>query len=111
MFTLREIKQIERAVYSYLEWQLNVDPSMLHDFNIAFSKISSCPTHLKPSKTITGCRGHMPLSPILISSLLCACPSPHAMPPHAFHTFMSNCQPFWGCDTGVRAAICFLVNA
>ena len=32
MFTLREIKQMERAMCSYVEWQLNVDPSMLRDF-------------------------------------------------------------------------------
>ena len=32
MFTLWEIKQMERAMCSYMEWQLNVDPSMLHDF-------------------------------------------------------------------------------
>jgi hypothetical protein len=29
MFALREINQIEREMCSYLEWQLNVDPTML----------------------------------------------------------------------------------
>jgi len=39
---------MEQVVSSYLEWQLNVDPSTLRDFNIAFSKISPHQTHLKP---------------------------------------------------------------
>jgi hypothetical protein len=32
MLALREIKQMEREMCSYLEWQLNVDPSTLRDF-------------------------------------------------------------------------------
>lgn len=32
MFALREINQMEREMCSYLEWQLNVDPMELHDF-------------------------------------------------------------------------------
>ncbi|KAH9057073.1 hypothetical protein EDB83DRAFT_2316050 [Lactarius deliciosus] len=32
MFALREINQMEREMCSYLEWQLNVDPSTLRDF-------------------------------------------------------------------------------
>src|SRR5882762_5250992 len=28
---IREINQMEREMCSYLEWQLNVDPSILHD--------------------------------------------------------------------------------
>ena len=32
MFTLHEINQMERKMWSYLEWQLNVEPSILHDF-------------------------------------------------------------------------------
>jgi len=35
-------------VSSYLEWQLNVDPLTLRNFNIAFSKISPHRTCLKP---------------------------------------------------------------
>ena len=32
MFALHEINQMEREMWSYLEWQLNVKPSILHDF-------------------------------------------------------------------------------
>ncbi|KAI0057892.1 hypothetical protein BV25DRAFT_1830642 [Artomyces pyxidatus] len=32
MFALREINQMEREMCSYLEWQLNVDPATLRDF-------------------------------------------------------------------------------
>ena len=32
MFALWEINQMEREMCSYLEWQLNVNPSPLHDF-------------------------------------------------------------------------------
>jgi hypothetical protein len=32
MFALREINQMEREMCSYLEWQLNVDPSALKEF-------------------------------------------------------------------------------
>jgi hypothetical protein len=32
MFALREINQMEREMCSYLEWQLDVDPSTLRDF-------------------------------------------------------------------------------
>jgi hypothetical protein len=32
MFALREINQMECEMCSYLEWQLNIDPSTLHDF-------------------------------------------------------------------------------
>ncbi|KAH9959378.1 hypothetical protein BGW80DRAFT_1128615, partial [Lactifluus volemus] len=32
MFALREINQMEREMRSYLEWQLNVDPTTLRDF-------------------------------------------------------------------------------
>ena len=39
---------MEQAVSSYLEWQLNINPSTLRNFNIAFSKISLHRTCLKP---------------------------------------------------------------
>ena len=32
MFAPREINQLEREMRSYLEWQLNVDPTTLRDF-------------------------------------------------------------------------------
>ena|SRR5216684_5273468 len=32
MFVLWEINQMEQEMCSYLEWQLSVDPLMLHDF-------------------------------------------------------------------------------
>jgi hypothetical protein len=32
MFALREINQMEWDMCSYLEWQLNVNPTTLHDF-------------------------------------------------------------------------------
>ncbi|KAF8496733.1 hypothetical protein F5888DRAFT_361422 [Russula emetica] len=34
MFALREINQMEREMCSYLEWQLNVDPTTLREFQI-----------------------------------------------------------------------------
>src|SRR5260221_12417702 len=33
MFALQEINQMEQEMCLYLEWQLSVDPSMLHDFH------------------------------------------------------------------------------
>jgi hypothetical protein len=32
MFALQKIEQMEQEICSYLEWQLNVDPLMLHGF-------------------------------------------------------------------------------
>ena len=37
-------------------------------FNVVFSKISLCPTHLKPSKTTMGCCQHKPLFPTILTS-------------------------------------------
>ncbi|KAI0037291.1 hypothetical protein FA95DRAFT_1621732, partial [Auriscalpium vulgare] len=34
MFALREINQMEREMCSYLEWELNIDPTTLHNFEI-----------------------------------------------------------------------------
>lgn len=34
MFALREINQMEREMCSYLEWQLNVEPQQLRDFEL-----------------------------------------------------------------------------
>ena len=31
---LRELNQMDREMYSHLEWQLNVDPSTLRDFQV-----------------------------------------------------------------------------
>ena len=31
-FAFQEINQMEREMCSYLEWQLSIDPSTLHDF-------------------------------------------------------------------------------
>ena len=32
MFALREVNQMEREMCSYLEWQLNIEPSALKEF-------------------------------------------------------------------------------
>ncbi|KZT23498.1 hypothetical protein NEOLEDRAFT_1069288 [Neolentinus lepideus HHB14362 ss-1] len=38
MFALREINQMEREMCSYLEWELNVEPSLLKDFEVKVKK-------------------------------------------------------------------------
>src|ERR1700679_1428848 len=38
MFALREINQMEREMCSYLEWQLNVDPTTLNEFESMIRK-------------------------------------------------------------------------
>ncbi|KAI0037559.1 hypothetical protein FA95DRAFT_1462545, partial [Auriscalpium vulgare] len=52
MFALREINQMEREMCSYPEWQLNADPTTLHDFEIQvrrdFAGPGPYPSHLPP---------------------------------------------------------------
>ncbi|TCD64563.1 hypothetical protein EIP91_003921 [Steccherinum ochraceum] len=53
MFALREINQMEREMCSYLEWQLNVDPAQLADFEVKvrrdFKGQGPYPTYSLPS--------------------------------------------------------------
>ena len=57
MFALREINQMEREMCSYLEWQLNVDPQHLKDFEQKVRKDfrgqGPYPTYSLPSTTTT----------------------------------------------------------
>jgi len=64
---------MERAVSSYLEWQLHVDPSTLRDFNIAFSKISLRQTHLKPPPQTTCPRVDCARTTRRANCIFCAC--------------------------------------
>ncbi|KAI0317126.1 hypothetical protein OF83DRAFT_1172242 [Amylostereum chailletii] len=53
MFALREINQMEREMCSYLEWQLNVDPTVLREFETRvrrdFSSVGPYPPLLLPT--------------------------------------------------------------
>jgi hypothetical protein len=44
MFTFREISQMEWEMCSYLEWQLSIDPSMLHDFQACVQQDFASPS-------------------------------------------------------------------
>ncbi|CDO69607.1 hypothetical protein BN946_scf184875.g10 [Trametes cinnabarina] len=43
MFALREINQMEREMCSYLEWQLNIDPHALQEFEMKGSEGGRAP--------------------------------------------------------------------
>ncbi|KAI0753096.1 hypothetical protein C8Q80DRAFT_1096589 [Daedaleopsis nitida] len=53
MFALREINQMEREMCSYLEWQLNIEPSALKEFEQKvrrdFKGLGPYPTYVLPS--------------------------------------------------------------
>ena len=53
MFALREINQMEREMCSYLEWQLNIEPSALKEFEQKvrrdFKGFGPYPTYVLPS--------------------------------------------------------------
>ncbi|KAH9942195.1 uncharacterized protein BXZ73DRAFT_97614 [Epithele typhae] len=53
MFALREINQMEREMCSYLEWQLNIEPSALKEFEHKvrrdFKGFGPYPTYVLPS--------------------------------------------------------------
>lgn len=53
MFQLREINQMEREICQYLEWELNVGPATLKEFEEMvrkdFAGIGSYPTYILPS--------------------------------------------------------------
>ena len=71
MFALRKINQIEHEMYSYLEWQLNVDLSQLQDIESKiqqnFKRPCPYPNYVLPS-----------LAPIpMPSTILYAAPSSH----------------------------------
>ncbi|TFY74863.1 hypothetical protein EWM64_g9149, partial [Hericium alpestre] len=48
MFALREINQMEREMCSYLEWQLNVEPTTLRDFEMQVRRDFSGPGPYPP---------------------------------------------------------------
>ncbi|EJF57552.1 hypothetical protein DICSQDRAFT_173891 [Dichomitus squalens LYAD-421 SS1] len=53
MFALREINQMEREMCSYLEWQLNIEPNALKEFEAKvrrdFKGLGPFPTYVLPS--------------------------------------------------------------
>ncbi|TBU52935.1 hypothetical protein BD310DRAFT_187570 [Dichomitus squalens] len=53
MFALREINQMEREMCSYLEWQLNIEPNALKEFEAKvrrdFKGLGPYPTYVLPS--------------------------------------------------------------
>ncbi|KAF9243147.1 hypothetical protein BU15DRAFT_86565 [Melanogaster broomeanus] len=55
MFQLREINQMEREMCQYLEWELNVDPVTLREFEVMirrdFAGPGPYPTYILPSTT------------------------------------------------------------
>ncbi|OCH86080.1 hypothetical protein OBBRIDRAFT_738657 [Obba rivulosa] len=57
MFALREINQMEREMCSYLEWQLNIEPSALKEFEAKvrrdFKGPGPYPTYVLPSPAPT----------------------------------------------------------
>ncbi|KAJ3485067.1 hypothetical protein NLI96_g5214 [Meripilus lineatus] len=57
MFALREINQMEREMCSYLEWQLNVDPPQLREFEAKvrrdFKGLGPYPNYVLPSPAPT----------------------------------------------------------
>ncbi|GJJ08459.1 hypothetical protein Clacol_002677 [Clathrus columnatus] len=57
MFSLREINQMEREMCGYLEWQLNVDPKDLRDFEAKVRKDYAphgpCPPFVHPPVPVT----------------------------------------------------------
>ncbi|KAH9944766.1 hypothetical protein B0H21DRAFT_745724 [Amylocystis lapponica] len=57
MFALREINQMEREMCSYLEWQLNIEPSALKEFEAKvrrdFKGMGPYPTYVLPSPAPT----------------------------------------------------------
>ena len=73
MFMLWEIDQIECEMCSYLEWQLNVNPTMLRDFE-SHVHHNFAPSTACPSPSLLDCHGHLHL----LSSFphLIPCPSP-----------------------------------
>ena len=62
MFALREINQMEREMCSYLEWQLNIEPSALKEFEQKvrrdFKGHGPYPTYVLPSP-LDEARHHM----------------------------------------------------
>ena len=48
MFALQEINQMEREMCSYLEWQLNVNPSTLRDFSNCIQQDFAGPSPYPP---------------------------------------------------------------
>ncbi|KAF9819562.1 hypothetical protein IEO21_02026 [Rhodonia placenta] len=66
MFALREINQMEREMCSYLEWQLNIDPNALKEFEQKvrrdFKGQGPYPTYVLPSPAPTPVPGTTPYS-------------------------------------------------
>ena len=93
MFQLREIDQMEREMCQYLEWELNVDPAMLEEFEEMvrkdFAGISPYLTYILPlTKKLTPSSSTIPFHPICSDS-----PSPsneqcYTSPPKSPHPLM-----------------------
>ena len=76
MFALREINQMEREMCSYLEWQLNVDPTTLRDFESRV-RHDFAPSTARPSLSLLDRHGHLHL----LSSFPHLIPRPRPSPP------------------------------
>jgi len=100
MFALQEIKQMERAMCSYLEWQLNVEPSTLRDFrhcvqpdcgvhhprspwDVGDTRPSSLPSFPLPARSVSKKRGMKPNSS-WGHGLQHECPITPYLPPSTF---------------------------
>ena len=82
MFALWEINQMELEMFSYLEWQLNVEPSTLRNFNIMFNKILPDPDLIRPWYSLSWRRHRSPtrvrVTQAPVPALQCPC-SPLAL--------------------------------
>ena len=116
MFALQEINQMGYEMCSYLEWQLNVNPSMLHDFTYCIQQDFTGPgpyppmvlpqlapvpfMHQSSSSATSGSRSAMPLlaphipmpkdAPVILSLLIPICTS---LPPNTQATHSASTSP------------------
>jgi len=68
MFALQEIKQMERAMCFYLEWQLNVDPLMLRNFQHCVQQdfmVSNLPEAIQDHHGTSAAQAPLPHRPYL----------------------------------------------
>ncbi|KAH9989749.1 hypothetical protein BJV77DRAFT_668770 [Russula vinacea] len=97
MFALREINQMEREMCSYLEWQLNVDPTTLRDFQNRVQRDFAGPGPIHRRFSLSRYRHRSLIKVRVMSTPLCLrllpvypCPKmPPSFPVHQFlHTIL-----------------------